>query len=243
MNRKCAHWLGHVPFEGLGTIERWLVKHHYQVSCTRLYAADPLPDIDDIDFLIIMGGPMSVNDQTAYPWLRRESEFIAKAIQKGLRVFGVCLGAQLIARALGAAVTASHEKEIGWFDIYRNPASGTDVFQFPEQLRVFHWHGETFQIPPGARHLATSDGCQNQAFQYGNRVMGLQFHLEMKPESVQTLVAHCREELTPAPFIQSESVLLSAPAHSYEAMENVLSEILSYLHLQMSEPGLRGAAG
>ncbi|THB79137.1 MAG: type 1 glutamine amidotransferase [Desulfobulbaceae bacterium] len=230
MKTRRAHWLQHVPFEGLGSIEAWLKNHDYQLSCTRMYESEPLPPLAEIDFLIIMGGPMSVNDADRYPWLTAELEFITRAIEQGKRILGVCLGAQLIARALGASVTPNHEKEIGWFEISRQPDTAGNLFQFPEKMTVFHWHGETFQIPRGANHLATSKGCRNQAFQYTGGVIGLQFHLETTVESARALVANCRDELIEGPYIQTEAALLNPPDHCFREMEMVLGEILNYLH-------------
>ncbi len=225
-----AHYLQHVPFEGLGSIEPWLLQHGYTITCTRLFDSEPLPDIDDVDFLIVMGGPMSVNDEDDYPWLATEKTFISRFIKSEKPVLGICLGAQLIAVAMGAEVFANSEKEIGWFPIEAIRPAGHEVFQFPTTNQVFHWHGETFHLPDGAVRLAKSDACDNQAFQLGDHVIGLQFHLETTEDSAKTLIVNCRHELVQATHVQSEAELLSAPQQHYACINRLMDEVLEYLH-------------
>ena len=172
---------------------------------------------------------MSVNDEGEFPWLAPEKQLIRDAIQSGKAVLGVCLGAQLIASAMGARVYRNHVKEIGWFPVQRFPSIGTSTFRFPPSVEVFHWHGETFDLPSGATRLARSEGCENQAFQLGRSVMGLQFHLETTPESAREIVAHCRAELLPSKYVQSEAAILAAPPEKYRAINNLMSEVLSFL--------------
>ena len=179
-----AHYLQHVPFEGLGSIENWLQQAGYGISCTPFFDSVKLPRIEDIDLLIVMGGPMSANDEREYPWLIPEKQFIRSVIEAEKPVLGICLGAQLIANSLGAEVFANPVKEIGWFPIHAVPSIHHSAFQFPKEIEVFHWHGETFNLPKEAVHIARSAGCENQAFQIGRKVIGLQFHLETTPISV-----------------------------------------------------------
>jgi len=174
-----------------------------------------------------MGGPMSVNDEAAHPWLVEEKVLVADAIAHGRAVLGVCLGAQVIASALGCRVSANWEREIGWFPIeptLRGRASGLDI-----DGPVFHWHGETFDLPAGATLLASSVGCVNQAFSLGPRVLGLQFHLEVTSADVQNMVEHGRPELTPSRFVQSEAEILSTPPERYEGANAVLDELVKNL--------------
>ncbi len=173
-----AHYLQHLPFEGFGSIEPWLRHAGYEITNTPFYASSVLPPMKAIDFLVVMGGPMSVNDEDSIPWLGAEKRFIRNVIDSGKPVLGVCLGAQLIASALGADVYRNPVKEIGWFPVQGVPQNGILSFRFPAVTEVFHWHGETFALPPGAVLLASSAGCVNQAFQIGASVIGLQFHLE-----------------------------------------------------------------
>jgi GMP synthase-like glutamine amidotransferase len=223
-----VHVLQHVAFEGLGSIEAWLHAREAAVAYTHFHVSPTLPALDGIDLVIAMGGPMSVNDEAALPWLREEKRFIRAAIECGLPVLGICLGAQLIANALGARVNPGPHKEIGWFDITATPA-GPGCFGFPGRCEVFHWHGETFELPPGALRLARSAACENQAFQVGRNVIGLQFHLETTPASAESIIANCRDELIDAPYVQTEAALRAAPPQTYARANALMDEVLGYL--------------
>jgi len=242
-----AHCFLHVPFEGPGSIEPWLVKNGYTLTQTRFYETPgpssltasrelpvppPLPDPAGIELLVIMGGPMSVNDEAEFPWLVAEKAFVREAIESGTPVLGICLGAQIIASAMGAEVFPNAHKEIGWFPVHSAPAphsAENTVFSFPSETTVFHWHGETFQLPAGAVLLASSPACKNQAFQLGPRVIGLQFHLETTPDSAREIVQNCRDELLPAEYVQTEAGILSAGADQYTSINNLMSDVLSFL--------------
>ncbi len=224
-----AHYLQHVPFEGLGSIQGWLEQAGYQITATPFYTDPTLPALDAIDLLVVMGGPMSIHDEAEYPWLQAEKAFVRSAIEAGIPTLGVCLGAQLMADAMGGAVTPNAQKEIGWFPIQATADAG-DTFRFPDACEVFHWHGETFRLPPGAVRLARSAACENQAFQLGPRAIGLQFHLETTAESAQAIVSHCADELLPGhPYIQDRTTLLAAPAERYAAINLLMGELLGYL--------------
>lgn len=223
-----AHVLQHVPFEGLGSIGPWLVARGAKICYTRFFDSPLLPDTADLDLIIALGGPMSVNDEAGLLWLKEEKRFILQAIQGGKSILGICLGAQLIASALGARVYSGPHREIGWFDI-ESTTNDPDLFQFPNTVRVFHWHGETFDLPPGASRLARSTACENQGFQIGSKVIGLQFHLETTPESAESLIVHCRDELVHGPFIQSEEQLRQVPSASYAAINALMDQLLTYL--------------
>ncbi len=227
--RRRAHVLQHVSFEGPARIADWLTAENYDFTTTRFDKSQAPPDLDGIQLLIVMGGPMSVKDELEFPWLIEEKQFIRNAIERGVPVLGICLGAQLIANALGASVFPNAQKEIGWFPVEGVSDGHAETFAFPKALTVFHWHGETFDLPAGARHLARSVACENQAFQYGSSVIGLQFHLEMSPKSIRDIVSHCRHELVTAEYIQSEADILSAPSEISDNAYAVLSAVLSYL--------------
>jgi GMP synthase-like glutamine amidotransferase len=158
-----------------------------------------------------MGGPMGIYDEKIYPWLYEEKKIIKTAINSGKIVLGICLGAQLIADALGAKVYKNQYREIGWFDIKRSPASENTILYevFPEHAEVFHWHGDTFDIPEGASILAESEACKNQGFVLENRIVAFQFHLETTRQSAEALIENCREDLDGSRFVQIESELLS----------------------------------
>jgi len=217
-----VHVFQHAPFEDVGSIRSWLDRRGADISYTRWFAGDHAPVLDGIDMLIAMGGPMSVNDEESLPWLKDEKVAVRDAIARDIPVLGVCLGAQLIASALGAQVYRNPVKEIGWFPIRALASSGSS-FEFPSECTVFHWHGETFDLPEGATLLARSDACEHQAFQLKQNVIGLQFHLEMTPDGALSLVENCRDELIPAPYIQSETELRAIPTSQYEPVNKLMS--------------------
>ncbi len=204
------HCLTHVPFEDAANIQIWADTRGHTLHYTHLYKHDPLPAMKDFDFLAVMGGPMNIYEHDAYPWLEIEKQFIGQAIEAGKKVLGVCLGGQLIADVLGGKVTKNQHPEIGWHPIHLTPqARQLPLFAgFPEELTVFHWHGDTFAIPPGAIHLASSQACTNQAFLYGSTVLGLQFHLEYSEDSIRAMLTDCQSELIPSPYVQSAELIL-----------------------------------
>lgn len=222
-----VHVLQHVPFEDVGGMANWFAARGAEVTYTRLHAGAGLPERRDVDLIVALGGPMSVNDHDAHPWLPGEKSYIRRAIEDGTPVLGVCLGAQLIASALGCRVYPAVEKEIGWFPVYATPAAAG--FLFPLTCDAFHWHGETFDLPDGAERLARSNTCENQAFQLGGNVIGLQFHLEMTREGVGAMVENCGHELVAAPHIQSRDRILSASDIDFAENHRVMDGILSYL--------------
>ena len=171
---------------------------------------------------------MSVNDESEHPWLVQEKEFIRQAIRLGLPVIGICLGAQLIASALGAKVYSGRHTEIGWFPL-EAAVTGEDVFRLPPGVPVFHWHGEAFDLPSGAVHLAKSDACENQAFQIGRNVVGLQFHLETTPESAALILEHCGDELVPGDYVQTDANIRETSETACADINRVMDELLSYV--------------
>jgi GMP synthase-like glutamine amidotransferase len=191
-------------------MEQWIKSNNHVTGYTRFYEDYRLPDVEDIDWLIVMGGPMSVYDEAGYPWLAEEKTFIRKAIDAGKTVIGICLGSQLIAEVLGAKVYPNHLKEIGWFDVeLSETASMLPLFTgFEKHFSVFHWHGDTYDIPAGSRQLVSSAITPNQAFLYGDNVLGLQFHLEVTTGSLQRMVDHGKEELVASNTIQSAETIL-----------------------------------
>lgn len=221
--------LQHVPFEGIGSMAPWLAARGAEVSRTRFFEDPALPRPEGLDLVIVMGGPMSANDEAELSWLAPEKRFIRRAVEAGAAVLGVCLGAQLLASAFGARVYRNRFKEIGWFPITAVPGpAGT--FAFPAECPAFHWHGETFDLPAGAVHLARSTACEHQAFQIGDRALGLQFHLETTPESLKGMTAHCADELVPGqPYIQGAAEMLAVPAGAFAALNGLMDRALAYL--------------
>ena len=205
------HYLQHVPYEGLGCIEDWAHKNNCKVTCTRFYENQELPSIHDFDWLIVMGGPMGVYDDGKYPWLEPEKEFIQQAISEGKIVLGICLGSQLIAAALGSKVYPNAEKEIGWFSVKKTEFAREINWlkNMDEEQLVFHWHGDTFNLPEGSAHLMYSDVCHNQAYLINDRIMGLQFHFEVTENSLNEMIRYGHDELIDGKYIQTENKLLA----------------------------------
>ncbi len=171
----------HVPFEPLGTLDGQFKAAGFRVrymNFSRL--AQACPDVGRYHGLIVLGGPMGADQSDRYPHLEIEKDAIRQAIDAGIPVLGICLGAQLIASALGARILRNSVTEIGWFDVLPTAAGRDDALlsKFNGAEKIFQWHGDTFTLPRGAHHLAESEACTNQAFRFGERVYGLQFHLE-----------------------------------------------------------------
>jgi GMP synthase-like glutamine amidotransferase len=221
-----AHYLQHVPFEGLGSIEAWLLANAFTITVTRLFLDETPPEPDDIDLLIIMGGPMSVHDEVEHPWLITEKACIRRCIDRQIPILGICLGAQLLAECLGGRVVTGMHQEIGWFPI-RSTEAGQAFF--PKELLVFHWHGETIELPPQATLLANSEACHNQAFLFGDRILGLQCHLETTPEGALALVQNCGDELVEGPFIQTAKQIIETPTATHQQIQSIMMRLLDHL--------------
>ena len=224
------HLLQHVTFEGPAAIEGWLNDNNHSLATTKFFQGDALPAQDDFDVLIIMGGPMGIEDVQQYPWLTEERQFIQQAIEGDKYILGICLGAQLIAGACGARVIKNKYREIGWFDISIKDENLPGILKhvFPEKMEVFHWHGDTFEIPESAKHFAASEACDNQGFILNDRVIGLQFHIETTVDSASLLVKNCRDELDGSIYVQSEEEILDEPTR-FTRINKVLSRLLEKL--------------
>ena len=227
------HYLQHVPFEDPANILVWAENRGHTVSKTLLYDGAVLPPMDDFDWLVIMGGPMNIYEEESHPWLVEEKKFIEQAISGGKTVLGICLGAQLIADILGGRVYKNKYKEIGWYPVaLTGEAKNSPVFgALPDKFTAFHWHGDTFDLPPGAVRVAESEGCANQGFEYDGRVIGLQFHLESSLESIKRLIRHCSAELVEGKYIQNPAEMLSQNGN--------LAEIRGVMNLLLDN--MRGA--
>lgn len=212
------HGLRHERFEKEAEIAAWASERGHSLTHTDLWKGEPLPDPASFDFLVVMGGPMNIYEETTHPWLTQEKRFLKANIDAGKLVLGVCLGAQLLADALGGRVTKGQHREIGWHRVQAGPDSAKSrVFaNLPLEYEAFHWHGDTFSIPPGALWTAQSEACAHQAFSACNdRVVGLQFHLETNAASMAELAANCADEITvdPArwPYVQSAAAMRERP--------------------------------
>jgi GMP synthase-like glutamine amidotransferase len=227
------HYLQHVPFEDLANIEDWARSRGHDLSCTHLFSEETLPEIADLDWLIVMGGPMNIYEHDRYPWLIREKEFIREAIAGGKIVLGICLGAQLMADVLGGIVRKNEHREIGWYPVRLTEyGKASKIFAvLPELFAALHWHGDTFDILPGASRMAESLACSNQAFALG-KAIGLQFHLESSKESIDRLVENCADELTEGPFVQTPEEL-SANLEQFSQLRGLMELFLDRMEEEL----------
>ncbi len=217
--------LQHEPFEGPFAVLDWLEDNGFEVHFTHVYRNEPLPEPDEVDWLIIMGGSMSVNDEKEFPWLVEEKKFIRHCIDVNKVVVGICLGSQLIANSLGSKVYKAKNKEIGWFPILRENNENT----LPSKIKVFHWHGETFDLPEGSRLIASSKACKNQIFQYKNNVLAMQCHLEMTPLAIAGMFDNCSDEIKPDQYIQTIDDMIAGTQRNATKANNILFSLLDSL--------------
>lgn len=181
-----------MPDEGPGQAAEWLLAHGHTLSYTHLFKPNPVfPALGEFDGLLILGGAMSVHDEVRFPWLRGEKAFLHDVLKAGKITLAICLGAQLVAQALGAEVRPNHEPEIGFWTVrFSAKALEHPLLQgWPEKAAVLHWHQDTFAVPPGAIRVGMSAGCATQGFVWGDGIVGLQFHPEFTTEMVEQLMA------------------------------------------------------
>lgn len=225
------HWFQHVEFEGLGIIKKWINENNYELTKTALWKNESLPNTDEFDFLIIMGGPMNIYEYDKYPWLKEEKIIIKEAIDNKKIVLGICLGAQLISDVLGGKVTSGLQKEIGWYPLETFSTKNTLLAGIESKINVFHWHGDTFTVPSISKLLGRSDACKTQAFQFNDRVLALQFHLEMTKDSIDSIIENSRHELVKDSYVQTEEEVMklsskyldSSNEYMYQILENIKS--------------------
>jgi GMP synthase-like glutamine amidotransferase len=237
-----VHYFQHIKDEGLASPEFWLEQRQAIVTATEFFnlaqgdADITLPLHDDVDLLIIMGGAMSVNDEDVYPWLVAEKQWIRHFIALNKPVVGLCLGAQLIACSLGAVVTKNPLTEIGWWPIQKKTTSAPEAttFQFPQTLTALSWHGDTFDLPNRAILLAENGACAHQAFQYGDRVLGFQFHPEITPQNLQLFLSdnsydEMTIDMTNNKYIQSSDQIASVNKEQFYQANQLLDRALDYV--------------
>ena len=178
----------HVPHEPLGLLDPMLDAHKHAVDYVNFARPEAtIPELGSYAALIVLGGPMNIGQEDKYPHLNQEKEAIRQAIHLGIPVLGICLGAQLLASAMGAAVYPASEIEIGWHPIYQTPQGMSDslIKHFDDCENIFQWHGYTFDIPQGGTRLLGNECCPNQAFRYGDNAYGFQFHLEVSHDLIE----------------------------------------------------------
>lgn len=229
------HFLIHESFEAPGAIETWALEHGHTVTYTRFYQNDTLPqNTDDIDYLIVMGGPQSpATTESDCPHFHAKDEitFISDAIAKDKLLLGVCLGAQLIGEALGAKFDHSPNREIGVFDIsLTNDGKNDPIFStFPNVFPVGHWHGDMPGLTSTSAILATSKGCPRQIVRYSPKVYGFQCHFEFTPKTMEGMIKNSANELEQyknLPFIENADTLRK---HDYTPINNLLFKFLDYM--------------
>lgn len=229
------HYLQHVPFEDLARIENWAEDRGHEISRTLLFDGQELPGIDEFDWLVIMGGPMNIYEEDKYPWLAGEKKFIREAISSNKIVLGICLGAQLMADILGGRVRKNPYREIGWHPVKLTPEGQRSrvLGILPKSFVAFHWHGDTFDIPPKAIRAAESKGCANQAFALG-KAIGLQFHLESSMDSIDHLIKNCSDELVEGKYIQSPEEILNH-VDEFPQMNRMMAVFLDSMEKELGQ--------
>jgi GMP synthase-like glutamine amidotransferase len=217
-----------VPFEGPARIESWAKLRGYELKLLRADLCDALPGPSGADMLVVMGGPMSVND--SFPWLHREAAFVESWLKLNKPMLGVCLGAQMLAKVLGANVYTSGLQEIGWWPVTRlEVPAATMAPPLPLRFTPLHWHGETFDMPNGAIRLARSEPIANQAFVAHGNAIGLQFHIEATPESVEAIVEGARADLGPGQWQQPVEGILAERLERSHKLESTCYGVLDWL--------------
>ena len=208
----------HAEFEQPGYISQWAGQNDFEIESFYCWKNPVYPDPKEVDRLLIMGGPMSVYEALKYPWMLDEIRFIRSVIDAGKKVLGICLGSQMISAALEAKVYPNPSREIGWFEIKWDKAAYEHPLTYgvSSHSKVFHYHGDTFDLPENAVLLASSSGCQHQAYALGNNVLALQFHMEVTHELLEDMLDH-EDELIPEKFVQSKKRIQDG---IYDVMQN-----------------------
>ncbi|MBI4441784.1 MAG: homoserine O-succinyltransferase [Acidobacteria bacterium] len=201
--------LRHVEHEHLGTVARALEQARQNYRYVDVFRGEPVPgNLTGCGGVIVMGGPMGVYESDKYPFLKDELRILREAAQDGYPVLGICLGAQLVAAALGARVYPGKEKEIGWYPVEVTAPEDELTAALPARFMAFHWHGDTFDLPEGAVRLFRSDLYENQGFRWGSNVCAVQFHFEVTGKMVEEWLEDpgCRAELAALPQINPETI-------------------------------------
>ncbi|GGG67167.1 type 1 glutamine amidotransferase [Paenibacillus radicis (ex Gao et al. 2016)] len=226
--------LKHFSFDDESAIASWANQQGYHMRVLDPSEVEEYPVQASYDMLLILGGPMSVYQEDKYPWLAAEKRFIRAGIDAGKSVLGICLGAQLLSEVLGGTVSRGQQKEIGWQEVRRTEELHPAFEGMPSSFISFQWHGDTFTLPDGAKRLAYSEACGEQAFAYGESVVGLQFHLEATPPCIATMLDVWSHELVDAPYIQPAAVI-AAQAERSAVSHAMLTGILERMAAQVKQ--------
>lgn len=228
MNNLNVLAIQHVPFEKLGHLNDWIEANEYNLNVLESWKAKSFPDLSTFDLLIVLGGPMGAYEEDKYPWLKQEKKFVKEVISANKKVIGICLGSQIIAEVLGGKVYKSKYKEIGWFPINKVENEEKVFLNLPNSFTVFHWHGDTFDLPSDVKLLASSEAIKNQAFIYEDRVLGLQFHLEMDEYDIKLLIENTTESYQ-GKYVQPPEMILRQSENfqkSFLYLDSILSNFI-----------------
>lgn len=230
------HYIQHASFEPIGVIEEWAKARKFSLTGAHVYKGERLLTVEDFDMLIVMGGPQSPREIDQYPYLQDEIDLIKASILEEKIILGFCLGAQLIGEALGASTLKSPNKEVGIYPITLTKGGREDsLFEgFPNTFNVIHWHNDMPGLKEGMELLAYSEGCPHQAFRYGSKIYGLQFHMEITLQVAKDLLDYCPEDLRPDKYIQSPEVLMAQDFKSInQNMVTLLDRLCARQHEEL----------
>jgi len=219
----------HATFEKPGSIKTWAEMHDHNMVEIKPYAGETLPEVNDFDLIVVMGGPQSPLSIDESPYLNDEIQLLAQAIRLNKKIIGVCLGAQLISEALGAKTERSPDREIGSYPIVLlNGAKDDPVFsKFSQEFDVMHWHNDMPGIPDGAILLAKSEGCPRQIYRYGDRIYGFQCHFELTKNLVTEMIKHCAEDIKAGGrFVMTPEELMNV---NYDDINAKMNAVLDHL--------------
>jgi GMP synthase-like glutamine amidotransferase len=224
------HYFQHDHFEDLGFIGDWAASRGFTTSLTRFDILPEFPLLQDIHWLVVLGGEMSVNDTFEFPWLKEEIAFIKEAVQAGKIVIGICLGSQLVAKACESEIFRNKEPEMGFWPVkFSTEASKDSVFRyFPSELTVLHMHFDAFTLPDGAMNMASSEVTNCQAFRLGDKIFAFQFHFEVTPQNIAGFIKEVEPELVEGKYSQTPdemNALTGCCAANNKIFEKVLEEI------------------